>query len=89
MTPFQAIKATFYMLLAKAREPIQDNALIPAPTGAPHRGSGAAHAGQRRLEMTQSRRRKADWPSQRPSFLERTWKTVVAWVAHRGTGARG
>ena len=34
MTPFQAIKATFYMLLAKAREPIQERELAPAPAGA-------------------------------------------------------
>ena len=34
MTPFQAIKATFYMLLAKAREPIEERDVNEAPTGA-------------------------------------------------------
>ncbi len=33
MTPFQAIKATFYMLLAKAREPIEERDVNEAPAG--------------------------------------------------------
>ena len=40
MTPFQAIKATFYMLLAKAREPIQEREIAPAPAGVGHQPSG-------------------------------------------------
>ena len=33
------LATTIYMLLARARAPIQDSAPIPAPTRAPHRGS--------------------------------------------------
>ena len=40
MNPFQAIRATFYMLLAKAREPIEEHEREPAPTTAPQRGAG-------------------------------------------------
>ncbi len=40
MNPFQAIRATFYMLLAKAREPIEDRERKPAPTTKPERGAG-------------------------------------------------
>ena len=83
MTPFQAIKATLYMLLAKAREPIQNDELIPVPTGAPQVGTGPEHARRRPLELTQPRRRKTDWPSQHPSFVERGWRAIVAWVSSR------
>ena len=33
MNPFEAIRTTFYMLLAQARGPIQDHASVPAATG--------------------------------------------------------
>ena len=41
MNPFQAIRATFYMLLAKAREPIEEHERTSAPTTAPERGAGS------------------------------------------------
>jgi hypothetical protein len=40
MNPFQAIRATFSMLLAKAREPIEDHERKSAPTSEPERGAG-------------------------------------------------
>jgi hypothetical protein len=59
MTPFQAIKATFSMLLAKAREPIEKRELTPAPAGARHQPSGT-HPGTGQLKMAQTGRRKTD-----------------------------
>jgi len=40
MTSFQTVKATFYTLLAKAREPIQEREFVPAPTGVRHQPTG-------------------------------------------------
>ena len=62
MTPFQAIKATFYMLLAKAREPIQERDLAPAPAGVSHLPSGTTRPAESHLTMTQTGRRKNDSP---------------------------
>jgi hypothetical protein len=53
MTPFQAIRASFYMLLAKAREPLQERELAPASPGATHRSSTTSRS-------SSSRRRAAD-----------------------------
>jgi len=90
MTPFQAIRATTYMLLAKAREPIQERELVPAPSRARQQRSPAAQSGQGHLQMTQTRRRKSDFPVQHDeSFIQRTWKAVVAWVAGSDAGTKG
>jgi len=88
MTPFQAIKATFYMLLAKAREPIQERALVPAPTGAPHQPSGTTRQGNGHLKVTQTGRRKTDSPSQHRSITQRIWTAVVTWVTRPNTGTK-
>jgi hypothetical protein len=46
MTPFQAIKATFSMWLAKAREPIEHRELAPVSTGARLSPSGSTRPGK-------------------------------------------
>jgi hypothetical protein len=88
MTPFQALEATFSMLLAKAREPIEGRELAPAPVGAGHRPSTTARSSNSPLKMAQ-RRRKTDWPAQHDSIMQRRWKAVVAWIARLYTGAKG
>jgi hypothetical protein len=88
MTPFQAIKATFYMLLAKAREPIEDRELTPAPAGARHQPSGTTRPGNGQVKMAQTGRRKTDSPFQHDSVIERTWKALIAWIAQPHTGAK-
>lgn len=88
MTPFQAREATFSMLLAKAREPIEGRELAPAPVGAGHRPSTTARSSNSPLKMAQ-RRRKTDWPAQHDSIMQRRWKAVVAWIAQLHTGAKG
>ena len=88
MTPFQALEATFSMLLAKAREPIEGRELAPAPVGAGHRPSTTARSSNSPLKMAQ-RRRKTDWPAQHDSIMQRRWKAVVAWIAQLHTGAKG
>jgi hypothetical protein len=88
MTPFQALEATFSMLLAKAREPIEGRELAPAPVGAGHRPSTTARSSKSPLKMAQ-RRRKTDWPAQHDSIMQRRWKAVVAWIARLYTGAKG
>jgi hypothetical protein len=77
MTPFQAIKATFYILLAKAREPIQERDLAPAPAGARHQRSRDTRPRKGRLKMTQTGRRRTDSPIQHQSFTQRIWTAVV------------
>jgi hypothetical protein len=54
MTPFQAIKATFYILLAKAREPIEERDPAPAPAGARHQPSRETRPGKGRLKRPPS-----------------------------------
>jgi hypothetical protein len=81
MTPFQAIKATFYMLLAKAREPIQDRELAPVSTGPRHHRSGPTRPDNDQAETTQTLRRRTDLPLQHDSIIERSWKAMVAWIA--------
>ena len=88
MTPFQAIKATFYMLLAKAREPIEERALAPAATGARRQPSGATRPGKGHLKMTQTGRRKTDSPFQHQSFTRRIWTAVVRWATRPNSGAK-
>ena len=88
MTPFQAIRATFYMLLAKAREPIEERELAPAPTGTPHRPSGTTRPGKPQLKMAQTGRRKTDSPFQHDSILRRSWKAILVWIAQSPTGAK-
>jgi hypothetical protein len=88
MTPFQAIKATFYMLLAKAREPIEERELAPASSGALHPPSGTVRSGHRPLKMTQTGRRKTDSLVRHQSFGERIWKAVVKWATRPNTGAK-
>ena len=88
MTPFQAIKATFYMLLAKAREPIQERELAAAPTGRGNHPSGATHPRKGHLKMAQTGRRKTDSPFQHDSIIQRSWKAIVAWIAQPHVGAK-
>ena len=80
MTPFQAIKATLYMLLAKAREPIQERELAPAPAGPRHRPSGTTRPAKGHLKMTQTGRRRTDSPFQRQSFSQRVRTALVKWA---------
>ena len=88
MTPFQAIKATFYMLLAKAREPIEERELAPVPSGARHQPSATTRPGDGQLRMTQTGRRKTDSPFQQDSVIARSWKALVAWIAQPHTDAK-
>jgi hypothetical protein len=88
MTPFQAIKATFYMLLAKAREPIEERELTPAPAGARHPSSGTTRPGKGQLKLAQTGRRKTDSPFQQDSVLQRSWKALIVWIAQPHTGAK-
>jgi len=88
MTPFQAIKATFYMLLAKAREPIEERELAPASSGARHRPATTARSGESHLKMAQTGRRKTDSPFHHDSMIQRSWKALVAWIAQPHTGTK-
>lgn len=88
MTPFQAIKATLYMLLAKAREPIQERELAPLSTGPRRHPAGTTHSRKGQLKMAQTGRRKTDSPFQHDSILQRSWKALVAWIAQPHTGAK-
>jgi hypothetical protein len=88
MTPFQAIKATIHMLLAKARGPIQERELAPVPSRARHQRSGATRSGRGHLQMTQTGGRESDSPVQHESFIQRVWKAVIAWVTPPDTGTK-
>ena len=88
MTPFQAIKASFYMLLAKAREPIQERELAPASAGATHRSSATPRSSNSQLTMARTGRRKTDSPSQPDSIIQRSWKAIVAWIAQPHIGRK-
>lgn len=56
MTPFQAIKATIDMLLARARQPSGARELIPAPLVARHQRARA----ERSTESESAGRRHSD-----------------------------
>jgi hypothetical protein len=89
MTPFQAIKASFYMLLAKAREPIQERELARAPAGAAHRPSTTPQSSNSQLTTARTGRRKTDSPSfQHDSIIPRSWKALVAWIVQPHTGTK-
>ena len=88
MTPFQALAASFHMLLAKAREPIQERELAPAPTGAAHRPLSTGRSNSRPLKMAQTGRRKTDSLVRHDSVIQRWWKTIVAWIEQPHTGTR-
>ncbi len=88
MTPFQAIRASCYMLLAKAREPIQERELAPASTGATHRSSTTPRSSNNQLKEARTGRRRTDSPFQHDSILERSWKAIVAWIAQPHTGGK-
>ena len=81
MTPFQSINATIYMLIAKAREPIQDPGLVPAVSRATRQRSGPERSVPADPPATQMRRRRSDSPFQHESLVHRTWKAVAAWVS--------
>lgn len=87
MTPFQAIRATIYMLLARARAPIGARELIPAPLTARHQHSRAARSAGSPLPSAQMRRRRSDSPVHRTSSIQRIWRAITEWVAHRHTDA--
>lgn len=88
MTPFQAIKASFYMLLAKAREPIQERELAPASADATHRSSTAPRSSNSQVTMARTGRRKTDSPFQHDSIIRRIWKAIVAWIAQPHTDGK-
>jgi hypothetical protein len=85
MTPFQAIRATIYMLLAKARAPIGTSELIPAPLVALHQHSRAERPAEHHLRSAPMGRRRSDSPVHRTSSLQRIWRAITAWVAPRHT----
>jgi hypothetical protein len=87
MTPFQAIKATAYMLLAKAREPIGDSELIPVPSGVG--GQRAKAERPSHLLLAQKSRRRSDSPVQHASLPQRIWRALIAWFTSRRAGTKG
>jgi hypothetical protein len=87
MTPFQAIKTSFYMLLAESREPIEESALAPALASAARRPSSTARSSDSPVKMAQLRRRQTDWP-QPDSIMQRSWKALLAWIARLHTGTK-
>ncbi len=86
MTPFQAIRATIYMLLARAREPIGDGESIPTPAGADQQRSKAKPAERGHLRQAQMGRRRSDSPFHRLSSFQLFCGAVTEWVTHRHTG---
>jgi hypothetical protein len=88
MIPFPALTATFYFLRARAREPLEDRELAPAPVGAGQRTSTTARSSNSELKMA-LRRRKTDWPAQHDSIMQRRWEAFVAWITRLHTGAKG
>jgi hypothetical protein len=88
MTPFQAIRVSFSMWLARAREPIQERELAPVATSARHQPSGSTRPGNGHLKMAQTGRRKTDSPFRHESFIQRIWKAIVAWTTAPHTGAK-
>jgi hypothetical protein len=84
MTPFQAIRATIYMLLAKARGPIPERELIRAPSRARHQRSRAERANGDHPLGPQPMRRKSD----HPSSFQRIWQTIIASVGHGDAGTQ-
>jgi hypothetical protein len=87
MTSFQAIKATSHVLLAKAREPIEKRELAPSPEEPSPLSSGAPHPRNHALKTAQTGRRKTDSLVQHDSMLQRSWKTLVVWIARSYTGS--
>jgi hypothetical protein len=88
MIAYQAVKATLYMLLAKAREPIGASELVPATSPRrPQQSTGRPSAGAH-VRLGQMGRRQTDSPLHRASPPRRLWDVLSAWVVGRVDGAQ-
>jgi hypothetical protein len=87
MIPFQAIRATLFMLLARAREPIGAPELVPAPSTERHRHSKAERSADSHVRLGQMGRRRSDSPIHHTSSLHRLRGALTEWVMVRLTGA--
>ena len=88
MNPFQAIKASFYMLLAEAREPIQEPELAPASAGATRQSSTTPQSSNTQPTTARTGRRRTDSPFHHDSIIRRSWIAIVAWIAQPRTGRK-
>jgi hypothetical protein len=79
MTPFQSLRATIDMLLARAREPVDERKLVPAPSRANTQRTRPARSRPGHLHAMPMRRRHTDWPPEHAPLLQRIWQTVKAW----------
>jgi hypothetical protein len=89
MTPFQPLSATMYMLLAKAREPVDERALVAAPSRTDTQRTRRELSRPGHLRTMPMRRRCTDWPSEHAPLLQRMWQAVKAWGTRRRAGTRG
>lgn len=86
MTAFQSLMATVYMLLAKARAPIDDRKLVPAPSRPAAQRPRGELSRPSHLQVVPMRRRRTDWPSEHAPLARRIWQSVRAFGAHDRPG---
>jgi hypothetical protein len=88
MTAFQSLMATVYMLLAKARAPIDDGKLVPAPSRPAAESPRRELSRPSHLQVVPMRRRRTDWPSERAPLARRIWQSVKAFGGQDRTGTK-
>jgi hypothetical protein len=89
MTAFQSLMATIYMLLAKAREPLDERKLVQAPSRPDTQRMRRELARPSHLQVMPMRRRRTDWPSEHAPLVRRIWRSVKALGARDHTGTEG
>jgi hypothetical protein len=89
MTPFQSLMTTVYMLLAKAREPVDQRKLVTASSRVETQRARRELSRPSHLRAMPMRRRHTDWPSEHAPLLQRMWQAVRAWGTRHRTGAKG
>jgi hypothetical protein len=88
MTAFQSLMATIYMLLAKARAPIDSPQVVPAPSRTDAQRTRRELSKASHLRAMPMRRRRTDWPSEHAPLVQRIWQSVKALGPRDRTGTR-
>jgi hypothetical protein len=89
MTSFQSLVTTVYMLLARAREPVEERKLVAAPSRVQTQRARRELSRASHLQAVPMRRRRTDWPSEHAPLLQRMWQAVRTWGTRRRAGAKG
>jgi hypothetical protein len=80
---------TIYMLLAKAREPIDDRKRVPAPLPPETQRTRQDLTKPGHLQLLAMRRRRTDSLSEHVPLVQRIWQSIKALATRDRAGANG